>query len=97
MALDPKYKEKIVGLISALYPDSKIYLFGSFAKGTDERLSDIDIAIDIGERLKPGKLLEIQGVLEGIHIPHHIDVVDFHRIPDVLREAIVRERVVWKS
>ncbi len=44
-------RTKITGLITALVPKAKIYLFGSRARGTHSEFSDIDIAVDAGEAL----------------------------------------------
>ncbi len=41
-------KDKIIKVIEIFYPNAKIYLFGSRARGTNEEQSDIDIAIDAG-------------------------------------------------
>ncbi len=43
-----KVKEQIIKVIEIFFPDAKIYLFGSRAKGTHHERSDIDIAIDVG-------------------------------------------------
>ncbi len=44
-------KDKVVAVISALVPHAKIYLFGSRARGTAGERSDIDLALDAGEKL----------------------------------------------
>jgi len=49
MTLEPEYKNKRISILSVLFPNAKIYLFGSRARGTHEQKSDIDLAID--ERL----------------------------------------------
>ncbi|SDF16060.1 Nucleotidyltransferase domain-containing protein [Dyadobacter soli] len=38
-----------VALVKKIYPISKAYLFGSFAKGTNDSDSDIDIALILDE------------------------------------------------
>ena len=42
-----KEKDLIVGLLSVIFPDAKIYLFGSRARGDYKPESDIDLAIDL--------------------------------------------------
>jgi len=42
-----KEQEIMVKLLQVLFPQVKIYLFGSRAKGTNAPESDIDLALDI--------------------------------------------------
>ncbi len=87
---------KIVGLISALMLNTKIYLFGSRARGTNSPVSDIDIAVDSGVPLSRVALDEAHSILQASNIIHHIDVVDFNRIPEKMRTAILHEGKIWK-
>jgi len=55
-------------------------IFGSRAKGNYKNGSDIDLAL-IGESLNSKTILDIAGILnEGIPIPYHVDVVNYHSI-----------------
>ena len=94
--LDEKVKQKIIAVISALIPDAKIYLFGSRARGTNAERADIDIALDAGKPLLPRDVDEVKSMFRESNIMYSIGVVDFHQINDLMREEILRERVVWK-
>lgn len=93
----PADQAKITGLISALVPDAKIYLFGSRARGTHAASSDIDIAVDAGSPLPRVVIDEANSIMLATNIMYHIDVVDFNRMSDEMRLAVLKEGVVWKT
>ncbi len=95
--LDEKTKNKIVGIISVLIPDAKIYLFGSRARGSHKRYSDIDIALDAGKPLENVDVDEVKCMLNESNIHQLIDVLDFHSVDLAMQESIMQERVIWKS
>ncbi|MCB9492778.1 MAG: nucleotidyltransferase domain-containing protein [Epsilonproteobacteria bacterium] len=97
MALEEKYKKKIISLISALIPEAKIYLYGSRARGDDAQRSDIDIALDSGYKLDLVDVGEVRDVLNATHIPYKLDLVDVHFVSKSIREEIMKDKVIWKD
>jgi len=95
--IDEKTKKKIISLISALFPNTKIYLFGSRARGNHAQWSDIDIALDAGKRIPSEDVGEIISVLEGTNLPYKIEVVDIHHVSDEMKESILEEGILWKE
>lgn len=70
--------KKIKAIIEGLkqYPEvMAIILFGSYAKGTEKELSDIDIAVILKEWNK-----ELEAEIGSMY-SNQIDVVLFHRLP----------------
>ena len=94
--IDNKTKHKIVAIISALLPETKIYLFGSRARGTHSQWSDIDLAIDASTPLELRNIDEINNLMEALSTPYKIDVVDVHGVPELMKASIERDKVVWK-
>lgn len=90
-------KEKIIAILAALFPDSKIYLYGSRARGMSSKWSDIDLAIDAKEPIHFAKIGEANDVMSELNIPYKVDVVDFHSVTDEMRKEILRDRIVWKD
>lgn len=90
-------KEKMIALLTALFPNAKIYLFGSYARGTQRETSDIDIAIDAGRKLSYLDLGTAKNVLAALYIPQKIDIVDMQRIPEEMKKIILKEGIVWKA
>jgi len=91
------HKSSIIKIITAFYPDAKIYLFGSYARGKARQGSDIDIAIDVGKRLNLHEWQFLWNLLDALPTAQNIDLVDMHRISNDMREAILKEGIVWKS
>ena len=75
------------------FPDTKIFLFGSRARGDASSHSDIDIAIkaevSIGE-----KLAEVRFAIEESQIPWKVDIIDLSQAA-YLQEVIEREGIRW--
>jgi predicted nucleotidyltransferase len=90
-------QDQIIKVIEIFFPDAKIYLFGSRAKGTYTEVSDIDIAIDTGRAMTLIERGQISSMLEALNIPQNIDVVDFQRIPQTLKNNIINEGILWKN
>ena len=95
--IDKEVKDKIIALISALVPEAKIYLFGSRARGKHSQWSDIDLALDSGEKISSSVIGEVLSVLAGTDIINKIEVVDVYSVSDDMRESILEERVIWKN
>lgn len=97
MNLDDAVKNKIIGLLSALFPDAKIYLFGSRATGKAQQFSDIDLAIDAGHKLPIQDIDEAKSIMRELNIVYKVDIVDFHSISQTMRKLIEQEKVIWKN
>ncbi|HLJ31421.1 MAG TPA: nucleotidyltransferase domain-containing protein [Candidatus Babeliales bacterium] len=92
-----EHKSSIIKIITAFYPDAKIYLFGSYARGTAKQGSDIDIAIDVGKRLNLHEHQFLFNLLDALPTVQKIDLVDMHKIPDSMHESILKEGITWKQ
>lgn len=90
-------KDQIIKLIEVLFPQAKIYLFGSRARGDYSETSDIDIAIDDGKPFSMTQKGQIISMIDALNIPQKVDIVDFNRIPSALKENILKEGIVWKN
>ena len=97
MALEKKYKDKIIVLISAMIPDAKIILFGSRATSLHSDCSDIDIALDTGKKLNRFYVGEVRDVLNATRIPYKIDLVDYYGVSASMQEDIRNEGIIWKN
>ena len=79
--------KSVVAPIAKVYGIKKVYLFGSYAKGTANADSDVDILIEKG---KPLSLLGLSGLLqdikEALNLP--VDIVTTASLKGEFREAI---------
>jgi predicted nucleotidyltransferase len=82
--------EKIVQTIKKNLKIQKIILFGSRAKETYKKGSDIDISI-VAEDLSLKELNQLKVMLDDLMLPYKIDLLDFARISNnELKEHINR-------
>lgn len=75
----------------------KVYLFGSWAKGSPSPHSDIDVAIDPVRPLPPGTLATLRERFEENRIPYKVDVVDLGATDRTFREAVIRQGIPWND
>lgn len=92
-----KYKTLLLSIIKKHLPEARVYLFGSRAQGTNAPHADIDLALDIGKEIEIDIIGEIRDEFIEAVIPFFIDVVDLYSVSDVMKEQILKHRVVWKS
>ena len=90
-------KEQIIKVIEIFFPDATIYLFGSRARNDHNERSDIDIAIDAKRPMTMTERGQINSMIDALNIPQNTDVVDFNRVPQSLKDNILKQGIVWKS
>ncbi len=95
--LNQEQKKQIIKVIEIFFPEAKIYLFGSRARGNYVATSDIDIAIDAKEPLSMTQKGQIVSMIDALNIPQKVDVVDLNRVPQALKENILKEGILWKG
>ena len=85
--------DELKALLITSFPQEKIYLFGSRARGTASPYSDYDIAIE-GEASLKQRISLIQAEIEESTIPYKIDLVELSKAP-YLREVVQEEGILW--
>ena len=93
-ALD-ELKEMV--LLSLQGTGARVYLFGSQARGTARRGSDIDIAIACPAVDADYRISCLREMLEGSAFPWKVDVVDMHKASASLRAKIEQEGILWRD
>ncbi len=74
-------------------PTARVLLFGSWARGTAVPRSDLDLAIDAGERIRADVLQRLAFDCEELRTLRKIDLVDLHAADPQLRGAILRDGI----
>ena len=90
-------KDQIVKVVEVFFPLAKIYLFGSRARMTHNERSDIDIAIDVGRQMTITEKGQLNSMLDALNVPQKIDIIDFNRAPQALKDNILKEGILWKK
>jgi len=97
MAINEKYREKLLAIIKKHVPDCTVYLFGSRATNKERMGSDIDLALDAGMPIEHKKILAIYRDFNKTNIPLKVDVVDLQIASDELKGDVLREGIKWKN
>ena len=90
--INPETQDKIIRLICALIPHTKIYRY-------DENIASTKIAIilDTGAPLAEMVLNEVRYVLKDNHIPDSFEVLDYYKLSSDVKKAVDKERYIWKN
>lgn len=94
---DPALLERVKGIVRRVLAHRAVdvYLFGSWARGTQRPTSDIDVAIESVEPLPRALLASLREALEESTIPNRVDVVDLAETDDAFRDRVRREGILW--
>lgn len=76
---------------------ARVYLFGSWARGEERRISDIDVAIEPLEPLPAGLLLDVQDALDNSEVLYPVDLVNLDVTAPALRQRVLTEGVPWNG
>lgn len=74
-------------------PDAEYYIFGSRAKGTAREASDIDIAVNSGDKIPLLLLSTIEEAFADSDIPYKVDFIDMQRIDDEFQRHILNNAI----
>jgi len=94
---DPALLERVKGIVRRVlgHTPADVYLFGSWARGTQRPTSDIDVAIDSAEPLPRALLAAVREALEESTIPNRVDVVDLAETEAAFRDRVRGEGIRW--
>ena len=74
---------------------SRVYLFGSWARGDIATHSDIDIAIQGNKPLPAQMLFQLRDRLEESHVPYRVEIVDLAMASEEFRKRVYKEGIPW--
>lgn len=84
-------------VLSGVGGRARVYLYGSRARGTAARTSDIDIGVMPTAPMDPAVLSEIRDALERSNILYPVDLVDLSHTDAAFREQVLAEAVEWTA
>ncbi len=99
MDIQDHYLKMLKNLVLAYTKEQpvSVWLFGSHAKGTAHRYSDIDIAILPLGQLPLSFISNLKEKIEQSTIPYSVDVVDLSQTDEVFRNKVLNEGILWKG
>jgi len=93
--LAPDQLELVKTILNRSLPEgTQVRVFGSRAKGTARKFSDLDLALDFhGKELSPSIMSDLVHDFEHSFLPFKVDVVDLNGISDSFKKNIEKDLV----
>jgi predicted nucleotidyltransferase len=98
-SIDIKIEDKkiIIGILNKHLPKTTtVWVFGSRAKGTAKKHSDLDLAIQTITPLSSKILANLKFDLEESDLPYKVDIVDWNTLSAAFKQHIEHDRVLLK-
>jgi type I restriction enzyme S subunit len=74
---------------------SRIFLFGSRARGDASHSSDFDICIMSDEPIDSNLFAQIRAVFEESFVPFNVDLVDYSQTTEEFRSIAMKDAIEW--
>ena len=102
MAADQNTREVLTDLKKLLLPAIserrvKVYLLGSWARGTEKKSSDIDIGIFHPASPGPEFFAQLRDRVEESTVPYRVDIIDLVHADPAFLEKVHKEGIVWSD
>ena len=91
--LEEKYINILKDIINDIVPGCRVYIFGSRAKKTSWKYSDVDLLICGDNELTPKERYALAEALDESDIPFRVDIVDVHELSEDFKQSIKNDCV----
>lgn len=76
------------GILARVAPGCEVRVFGSRCTGSHKPWSDLDVAVVAKTQLEDDRLYALKEAFAESDLPFRVDVLDWHRTPQHMREQI---------
>jgi predicted nucleotidyltransferase len=85
-------------VVTSLKDDKvKIVLFGSRARGDNNRCSDVDIGIIPFGKFKEERITLLKEKVENLNIPYKVEIVNLSEVSEEFKTEAMKDAVIWKD
>lgn len=95
--IDPRDWRIVGEVLSNLVPDCTVWAFGSRARGSARRYSDLDLALVAEAPLPVDRLADLAQAFSDSDVPWRVDLVDWSATAPSFRARIARDKVVVRA
>jgi predicted nucleotidyltransferase len=95
MAVKEHHKTQLLKIIHSYLPNCKVWLFGSRARNQERAGSDIDLALDNGEKIPWGTITKMLIDIDETTLPMKIDLVDLNTVDEDFKKQALSEGILW--
>jgi predicted nucleotidyltransferase len=75
----------------------QVFLYGSRARNTARKTSDVDIALLAANKLPDGFIAHLRELIEESTIPYQVDIIDLNEVDNDFRQKILQEAKPWNA
>ena len=97
MTVKLSHKQELLRIIHTYLPGCKVWLFGSRATGEQRPGSDIDLALDNGQKIPWNTVTKMLIDIDETTIPMKIDLVDLQNVDDDFKKQVLKEGILWTN
>jgi len=99
LSIEKEYLSIIKEAVVASLKDDKvkIILFGSRARGDNNRCSDVDIGIIPFGKFKEERITLLKEKIENINIPYKVEIVNLSEVSEEFKKEAMKGAVIWKD
>ena len=91
--ISEKHLVEIRSIIGKLYPEAKVWAYGSRVNGSAHESSDLDlVVVDFGR--PSGDIMTLRDALKESNVPFPVDIFDYKLLPESFKEEIEKKYVV---
>ena len=92
-----KFLREVRSLVFGLiHPDqADVFLFGSWARRSARKHSDIDLGVLPKEPLPADLLPRLREALEESHVPYRVEIVDLSAADMKFRNIVLKSGILW--
>lgn len=73
--------------------NAQVWVYGSRAKGTARKYSDLDLAIDCGKPIPNILMIDLKDAFIESELPYKVDIIDWQTTSDDFKEIIDEDRI----
>ncbi|KJV07528.1 nucleotidyltransferase family protein [Methylocucumis oryzae] len=84
-------------LQQTLPKEANVWVFGSRAKGTNRKASDLDLAIDAGRPLTRIERYALHEAFDESNLPYNVDCVDLCSVSEAFKAIVNQEKVLLST
>ena len=91
--ISPDHLQMVRDILLRHVPEHHVLVFGSRAKGTARKYSDLDLAIMSESRLPFAVQCALEEAFEESDLPYRVDIIDFAGCSEPFQRIIIRDAV----
>ncbi|HHT9139050.1 MAG TPA: nucleotidyltransferase family protein [Candidatus Wunengus sp. YC60] len=97
--IEKEYLSAVKEVVITFLKDEKvkIVLFGSRARGNNQRCSDVDIGIIPAGKFHEERITLLKEKIENINIPYKVEIVNLSEVSEEFKREAMKDAVVWKD